>query len=94
MVQLEKETEMSRLGTCKHCFHIQVMFEVGGQPHDRESRVDLPEEYTCQWLETFKPLPPSIQRRHGGFDIRHDDCDLCTQYEPASAWPSRGTNNE
>lgn len=88
---------MSRLGTCKHCFQIQEAYVIGDRPGDKPERVLDAEEYTCQWLDQFQPLPPAIDRKHGGFDLREGDCDVCTQYEPASSWPSTlagGSKNE
>lgn len=78
---------MSRLGTCKHCYQIQEAYIVPlhRQPHEpKETRIDLPEEYTCQWLDGAGALPPPIKRANGGFDLRESDCDACERYEAAA----------
>ena len=78
---------MARLGTCRHCWQIQVMYRVPlhRQPHEpAETRIDQPEEYTCQWLDTAGVLPPPVQRMAGGFLLRPSDCDECPRYEVVS----------
>lgn len=76
---------MSKLGTCRHSHQIQEMWRIAmrRQPHEpAEEHVLLPEEYTCQWLDTAGDLPPPIKRRHGGFDLRAGDCDECARFQP------------
>ncbi len=78
---------MSRLGTCKHTHQIQEMWLIPmhRQPHEpTEQHVTLPDEYTCQWLDTAGDLPPPIRRMHGGFTLKPTDCDNCSRYESAS----------
>lgn len=68
---------MSRLGTCRHAFQTQEAYVMAEQT----VRIDQPEDYTCQWLDTAGLLPPPINRMHGGFSIRESDCDACPRYE-------------
>jgi hypothetical protein len=86
---------MSKYGTCKWAYQIQEMWIVPragldySHPHTRSpapERVTLPDQYTCQWLEQFGPLPSAIARMNGGFRVRASDCDACPHYEPASNW--------
>lgn len=81
---------MSKLGTCKWAFQIQEMWRTPGgpdysHPHTPKAKpehITMPENaYTCQWLDSRGPLPPSIRRMHGGFSIRQSDCDECPRYE-------------
>lgn len=89
---------MSKLGTCRWGYQIQEMWRTRGgldysHPHTPPHKTHevLPEAYTCQWLDQHdhERLPPPIKRRNGGFDIRDTDCDACTHYEPAGAFPAR-----
>jgi hypothetical protein len=77
---------VSKLGTCKHTYQIQEMWTIrlNPQPHEvLEEYHPSPERYTCQWLDQFGELPPTIKRRNGGFEVRGTDCDECVHYAPA-----------
>ena len=64
---------------------------VNRQPHEPpETHVTLPEEYTCQWLDTMSDLPPPIRRANGGFVLRQTDCDGCNLYAAAVVAPASG----
>lgn len=84
MLDKERRKVVSRLGTCRHNFQIQEMYEVPvhRQPHQpAEVRIDRPEVYTCEWLRTLGSLPPPLARASGGFVLAPTDCDNCACYE-------------
>ena len=79
---------MSRTGTCRHSWQVQEVWRIPmhRQPHEpAETHEVLPEMYTCEWLAQHEPLPPTVKRWSGGFDIRDGDCEACPHYEPAAA---------
>lgn len=74
---------MSRFGTCRWAYQIQEMW-AGADPERMTRVIDTSNEYTCQWLDSVGDLPPPIRRRHGGMEIRPEDCDACSRYEAVS----------
>lgn len=77
---------MNRFGTCRWAFQIQEMWS-GSDPGSMSRVIDTTDEYICQWLDSVGALPPPVRRKHGGLDIRREDCDACSRYE-APAMPA------
>jgi hypothetical protein len=73
-----------KIGTCRHCFQVQDVWEGlvdAGAAFSMKPVVDA-ELYACQWLDQFGPLPPAIDRMNGSFILHGHECDVCPHYAP------------
>lgn len=65
---------------CRHARQIQERWTGDMLTGQITSHVELPESYTCGWLDQFQ-LPPAVERWVHGLEIRKGDCERCPLYE-------------
>lgn len=70
----------TRTGTCRHARQIQERWTGDIASGQITSHVELPESYTCGWLDQFQ-LPPAVSRWAHGLEIRSGDCESCPMYQ-------------
>lgn len=65
---------------CRHARQVQEVWTGDMLTGQITSHVELPERYTCGYLEQFA-LPPAVSRWSHGFDLRPGDCESCPLYQ-------------